>query len=1261
MLDIFRSNKLEVLVEILAAQLGVPGALPADPFAPLRVVVGSKGMERWLRHQLAAKLPGHICANAQFPFPQAVLAEALSGLEGPAAGGPAPRDPWHADALTWAVLEVLPDLLGMPGGRAELQPLRDYLGDAVGGVVAPRALELAAQLADVFDRLVVYRPQLAVDWSMGGTRLPTGAADLSWLPLLWQAVHHHLLQVPGGGAHTAQRWRALTSSGPVGDVPFDQPVRVFGIAALPPSYLRQLAWLSRGTPVELYVLCPSNAYWADLHGLGRGSVNQLLDHERDHLGERLGQLSSVRPHPLLQSMGRVGRDMQLVLEGLGDSVTDRSTVDAFLDPAPQLEDGQPAARALHTLQSDILYLRDPMAFGEAQRALRTLEPGDDSLQLHACYGQTRQVEVLRDALLHLFEAHPDLEPRDVLVMVPDIESYVPLIGAVFDQGRDRPAQHDGQPMLDERWRWGSTGAPHIPYAVTERSVRRTNPVADVMLRVLELASGQARVSAVTVLDLLAIEPFRLRFGIQHADIEAIGRWVQQSGIRWGIDPADRQDHQQPGLSQNTWRFGLERLALGVTMADQPGRLWDRPPRLGAPTPERGLGVVPVDALEGGIVHLLGRFFDACTTLFDELERLAGQRDLQAWVSLLLGDPSQPPGSIAGLGTLGRLADTPPKGGWLTARVRTELEAVRQAAELGLAARELSIQAFHTLLAGRFEVASGATHAHTGAVTFAAMAPYRSVPYRVICLLGMDEGAFPRPASRKRFDPTQRAPRAGDRDARDEDRYLLLEALLAARDHLLVFYTGRDPRSNEPCAPAVPVGELLEVVDATFGTSDDRTAREHITLEHPLQAFSLECFDSQRGKARAWSYDQGLLVGARASMNQDRDVPTFFPTDDTSDTPTPAGPDKPVRELTLEQLAWFLRNPAKTLLARGLNLYLPRDEEPLPHREPVEPNGLDRWSWLGGLVADRWARLEARWDPTVIPPMSQADPIQRLRAQGDLPLGSGGDRWVQAPGQAADMILDFAAGWFGSEDNPATPTVTPVDLSFDMPYCTVRLRGTTGPIWHGDQLCVGSGKIHEQGKYRIEPWVRHLAWVASSGDADARTVLGFGRLDGSGKPNLQTAALTLALGDDDDPAEYARRLLDLLVRLYLQGLEQPVPLFPEASYKFAYRAFFRGTWKFGPEHLALDADDLDPDIAGHMDAALLQARKSFGSMGGGSGWSSTDLDDPYVARLWAGRDPIQDPAFGRVSLMLWHPLFSGFLKPGKKISIAPRTADTGGDA
>ena len=1306
MLEVFRSNKLDVLAAMLAAQLGREGALPEDPFLPLRVVVGSKGMERWLRHRLAASLPARICAHAEFPFPQQVLAGVLRHHEGGASGPPA-LDPWSADVLMWVILEVLPALLAEPDPGGELDHLRAYLEGEPAGPAGARTLALARQVAEVFDRLVLFRPEFAVEWSRGPARLPAGASDLRWQPRLWAAIRRHLAEHGAEVAHAAERWEAITRRRPPDPAAFDQPLRVFGVSYLPPASLGHLAWISRAVRVELYLVCPSGAWWAGLHGLGTAAVRALFDLDRDQVAEALSGIAAVRLHPLLSSLGRIGRDQQLVLERLGDAELERHDEAIFVDPAPELSMGAPPApaRTLHALQSDLLHLRDPAAFDRATLAARALDPLDDSLQFHACYGLTRQVEVLREALLHLFEAHPDLEPRDVLVMAPDIEACVPLVGAVFDQGRDQPVEQGGMPLASETagedteknasetTRWGRAGAPRIPAVVTERSVRRTNPVAEVLLRVLALASGRQRATSTAVLDLLALEPFRRRFGLEQADLEPIATWIAASGVRWGLDPADRARSEQPAEVQNTWRFGLERLALGVTMADAPGRLWDPPGPGGASALERAVGVAPYDALDagalGGRIPLLGRFFDACATLFEVMALLgAGPegRPLEAWVQATLLAQE-------------RLTDTAPGAAWLVARVRTELDGLRAQIQAAASARPLRIEAFVALLERRFEVASGATRAHGGAVTFASMLPYRSVPYRVICLLGVDEGAFPRDPARARFDLTHRSPRAGDHDPRDEDRHLLLEAILAARDHLLVFYTGRDPRTNEPRAPAVPIAELQAVLDASFPPLGGRRASVALTREHPLQPFSPRCFDATAG--RPWSYDHDQLDACQAASCRVRALRPFF---DPAALP-PASPspitgvhaEKPLLELPIAALARFLRNPTRALLADGLHLHLPPDQEPPPEREPIEPAGLERWDWSRRLLAERWARLAARWGAQGSAEGPAAGFVEgapggaakvtaqgasqgatqgatRLRAEGLLPLGAGGARWAEAPAALVEALLSDAAAWFGDEASPLPPRESALEVSLELPTHRVRLLGAYGPVWQGDQVVVGIGDVEGQGKYRLEPWLRHLAWVASEGSSaegssTARTVLIFGHLDSHGVAVLQRAALELPLPAGAEPRAWAQARLAGLVGLFLAGQRSPLPLFERASWAFVKRSFHYGTQRFGLADLA-DTPPASwvPEQRAHLCAAWLAARQAFGADGEASTFAETDLDDPHVALAWTGLDPTTDsqasdpplsPSFARLALRVWEPVFLGWTRDGKRTPVVPRQERAGG--
>jgi len=575
----------------MAQRLDQPEQRPKDPFAPIRIIVGSKGMERWLRHQLAMRLDAQICANVEFPFPAQVISEALAALEGKPLqpGDELAPDPWRPEALTWALLEVLPNLLSEESTMGFLAPLEKYLAGKGKDAVGPREWELVNQVADVFDRTVMYRPDLARAWSEGTPVLPEGISEteLGWQPRLWEALANHLHPE----THAAARWQAATASVDTKASLFNQPLRFFGVTALPPTLLQHLAWLSRHYQMEFFLLCPSDRYWNHLDAIPVTRVETLLKQNRDHLGEKLHEAleasGSPGVHPLLLSLGRIGRDLQLYLKAhvSEDCVKSQAT---FFDPAAA-GSAPSTPKALHLLQSDILNLRDPLSFTDDELSKRALATDDDSIRFHACYGPTRQVEVLRETLLHLFEDHPDLEPRDVLVMTPDIEGYVPLIGAVFDQGRDRPLR---QKRESEKERWGSHGAPRIPYIIAERSLRQTNAVAEVLLRTLDLACDGRRITSTAVLDMFAIEPFRRRFGIASEDLDTIRQWVEESGIRWAMDAADRHRHGQPANGQNSWRFGMERLALGVVMADEDGRLFDQAERPDARSGDHQLGMVP---------------------------------------------------------------------------------------------------------------------------------------------------------------------------------------------------------------------------------------------------------------------------------------------------------------------------------------------------------------------------------------------------------------------------------------------------------------------------------------------------------------------------------------------------------------------------------------------------------------------------------------------------------------------------------------------
>jgi len=573
-------------------------------------------------------------------------------------------------------------------------------------------------------------------------------------------------------------------------------------------------------------------------------------------------------------------------------------------------------------------------------------------------------------------------------------------------------------------------------------------------------------------------------------------------------------------------------------------------------------------------------------------------------------------------TVSQLTETTAAASWLTRRVRQILTDVRAAAEDAGGSRSITAAAFVALLEGQFDVASSASKQQSGAATFCAMVPMRSVPYKVVCLLGMDEGKFPRQAAALAFDLVARHPRAGDRDPRDEDRFLLLEALLAARQHVVILHTGRDLRTNEEKAPAVPIGELKDVLDRSFPPLPDGTSPSAwMTTEHPLQAFSPRNFIAARPSPRQpqtprpWSFDRRLLQGARALREGGVEAPDFFPiaalgTDDgvTGPQAGPADGAVEVEEIPLVELVRFLKNPTRYLLQRHLKVNLAEYGSQVLDREPVALDELERWSIRDALLQNRLAghSMEAA--------------RRALTASGRLPLGYSGRAYLELPSAIVDRMLGETRVWPAGASAPLAPRPP---LLLDIQLRDARVTGSLTRIW-GDLLLdfqFGSETAKRLGR----PWLELLAWHATEPGA-GRAVLVHGEEKG-GAPSIGMKGLQAPV----DPRE---RLEDL-VALYRRGCREPLPLFENSSWAFAKASQLPVT--------ALDdgLSTADESIA-KLKKGLEAARRGWYPGGRARG----DLDDPHVARVFEGRAPMEDPSedpvplsleFARLALLVWGPV------------------------
>ncbi len=1043
MFVVHRAERADVLADVLSELLI---ELPDDPFTPEVVAVHSRGMERWISHRLAARLgtsPGRadgVCANLSFPFPGRLVGDALAK----ATGVDRAADPWRPERVAWPLLDVVENSLGEPW----LEVLAAHLGGSDPlAIEGDRRFAAVRHLADLFDRYAVHRPAMLRAWAAGddedgdGVALP---ADMAWQPELWRQLRD-VVDAPSPPERLREGCAALVQDPDLADLP--HRLTLFGLTRLPASYLDVLHALAVHRDVHILALQPSTTAWASIAACP---------------GSDPGLAAEVTRHPLLRAWGRDSREMQLVMSRrlVGEQSIERH------HPLPAI----PPTTLLQRLQTDIRADAPPSATDPERPVLA----GDDrSVQIHACHGRARQAEVVREAITHMLDADPTLEPRDFVVLCPDIDEMAPLIHAAFGGA---PVEGAGP----------EPGLPAVPYRLADRSLRQTNPVLGAVTEMLALVDS--RVTASQVLALAALIPVRERFDLDDDDVERVGGWIEAAGIRWGLDAVHRGPYDLGAVDTGTWDVGVVRLLLGVTMSEEDQRLVG--------------GALPLDDVDSGDIDLAGRFAELVRRLGQVVRDLATPRPIGAW-----------------LDAIDRAADlllaTRPDDAWQRSQLDELLADVLAEAGERTERPPLRLAEIRDLLADRLRGQPTRAAFRTGDLTMCTLVPMRSVPHRVICIVGLDDGAFPRGGAPDGDDILGRARHVGDHDRRSEDRQLLLDAVLAAGDALIVTYAGRDVQTNEALPPAVPVNELLDVIDATVRTADGSAARSRVVQQHPLLVSDRRCFTpGELGSPGPWSYEPLMLAGARAAAGPSAPPGPFLP------APLPRLDEQTV---ALNDLVAFVQHPARAFLRQRLGLSLRTDDERPVDTLAVELDNLEAWG-----VGDRLLRsLLTGGDLDAI--------CAAEVARGLLPPGHLGHRALEDARAKAQSIADAAVG-IGAGDR------TSLEVDIGLPGGR-RLVGTVADVV-GD--VVRATTFSRLGpKQRLAAWVRLLAVSAAHPDRPlSSATIGWGRT----RPTIMMLG---PLGPTpQDRSAQALQLLGIAVDLRDRGLREPLPLYCATSHGYA---------------------------------------------------------------------------------------------------------------
>ena len=979
-IEIHAGNRLETLAERLAHAIRRD---PLDPFEPERIVVPHPTLGRWLVLALAKELG--IAANVSMELPAqfawSIMHDVLGTL---------PKDtPFAPNRLRWRIYEAVANLDG-PGTA----PVRNYLADG-----DPRQrFELADRLARVYDRCLLYRPEWIREWERGETP--------HWQAQLWRRLME--------GTTEPSHWVAAIDAFHRASDSFDRvehwPRRAsfFGVAALSPSYLDLLRQAGEHIDVHLYLLSPCRAYWSDI------APRRVIQRRADPSDP--AQQYRTEGNELLSVWGKLGRDMQALL--LDAELSTGTPEERYDEPDP--------GTALGAVQRDILDLR----LANEAKTERGV-PADESIQIHVCHSAMREAEVLHDRLLGLFDAHPDIQPADVLVLTPNLVDYAPAIEAVF-------AAADAIPFHIAR-----------PRAAATRAVQAFLDL---------LALPDSRYGAEAVMAPLESQAVRERFRIAERQLSTLREWVHGAGIRWGIDADHRADEGLPRFGGHAWRQGIDRLLLGYAMDGETAMFDDVAPYS---TDSAGFS---------GDYELLGRFVDYCEGAIELRELRDQARSAADWAECLhalverfFATNWESAGETA---TVTRLID----------EVAAECEADTSVSfgvirdVLGRTASGLSRPAAR--------LADGATVVSLGIG--------QAFPAKVVCALGMNDRLFPRRASPSSFDLVDAdGERTGDRNTRDEDRFAFLEALLAARRCFLASYTGRNVRDDKPMPPSVVLDELRDYLERRFDG-------EFVTT-HPLQPFSRRYFEagSKLWSYSASMLDAARTLAGQADKETDSDARQRFTVPfDPSTVGNGLVPSRPAtrdarrgrphgspqrnpphgRPVELQSLIAFFGNPTRAFLRDHLGIRLEVDEIALEDNEPFQLDGLGQWA-LKSEMYDMGAGEEV------------VEEIKRLvTARGRLPTGAPGDVVYE------DMQADV--GEFHRTLGRYAEALSADPKDIEVNVRGYRLTGAVENVAVVDGkyelLRWRIGRMRAQDRFGA--WLELLAWLVAHPEADAEAHL-----------------------------------------------------------------------------------------------------------------------------------------------------------------------------
>jgi len=925
LINLYPANKMENLLTLLNK---ISQVSPVGVFNQEVIIVQNAGMQHWLNLAIASERG--ISMNMRYALPAQYLWQLIRTL---ASEDKVPeQSPYSREVLTWRIYTLLATDAVINDDDFKLatrywfdQIPSNEIANSSNGSAASLATEtsfkldnkadlkryqLAGQMADLYEQYLIFRPEWLNAWEQGKEDVPL-SIDNKWQAKLWQLLISQLPYNPVELLNDA----ISNIADKLAEDPTILPKRMsfFGINTMAPMWLNFINAISEYIDVDFFHLNPCFSYWGDIIN-EKQAIKKLSHWSNDADNEEHLFIGN----PLLANFGQQGREflsllqdystvnIELFVKASNDN-DESGDHDDYLDDHGNLTS---STCILHQLQNDILELSDATEKGDETEQPSPLV--DDSITIVSCHSALREVQALHDYLLHQFNDTRNetdkLTPKDVLVMCPQIEQYAPYVNAVFTRG--------WQDLTDE--------VPPLPCSIADRSAKDSDPLIAAFSELLTLPDSRFQVSQ--LLSFIRLPAVANKFDINAEDSEKISLWLQQATIHWGID----QTHKEALLGEKasnsfTWQQGLSRLLQGFAYSDT-DCLYQNQLVLGA--------------VEGDDAILLGQLMLFIEQLQNFSHQLNSARTVKAWQTFLLNQlellfTTQLVFST-NVNEQAKLQLTNQTNNQIDNSIAIIEQAIASLVEYCEHAHfdeEIGLPIIVDFLNNHFSQGDASKQFMVGQVTFCSMLPMRSIPFKVIAVLGLNDGEFPRQRPALGFDLIAQSKAVlGDRSRRGDDRYLFLEAIISARKALYLSYQGRNIRNNNEKQPSLVLKELMDYLSRGYGWKfEQENANVH---QIPMQPYSENNYLMGNSTLDfKSSFDANWLAlgqNEHAKLAQNDLLVDACDIADNANT------------INTIELIRFFQHPSKVFAQQVLNLYLDNNEIYLDDIEPFTVNHLDNY-------------------------------------------------------------------------------------------------------------------------------------------------------------------------------------------------------------------------------------------------------------------------------------------------------------------------------